>query len=68
MRDVKAGSSYLGQNDMRLHFGLGAATFADRLDVQWPSGRTEVLQNVAANQIVTIKEGSGIVSRTALTR
>ena len=68
IRDVKAGSSYLGQNDMRLHFGLGAAPLAERLEVQWPSGRTEVVQNVAANQIVTVKEGEGIVSRTPFTR
>jgi hypothetical protein len=68
IRDVKAGSSYLGQNDLRLHFGLGAATMAERLEVQWPSGQTEVIQNVAANQIVTIKEGHGIVSRTPFTK
>ena len=68
MRDVKAGSSYLGQNDLRAHFGLGAATLAERLEVQWPSGRTEVFQNVPANQIITVKEGSGIVSRTPLTK
>ena len=68
IRDVKAGSSYLGQNDTRLHFGLGAATLAERLEVRWPSGRTEVVANVAANQIVTLKEGNGIVSRAPLTR
>jgi hypothetical protein len=64
IREVKAGSSYLGQNDLRLHFGLGTATIAERLEVQWPSGRTEVLQNVAANQIITLKEGEGIAART----
>ncbi len=68
IRDVKAGSSYLGQNDMRLHFGLGNAAAAERLEVQWPSGQTDVVQNVAANQILTIKEGQGIVSHTPLTR
>ena len=68
IRDVKAGSSYLGQNDMRLHFGLGSAATAERLEVQWPSGQTEVIQNVAANQILTMKEGQGVVSRTPFTR
>jgi hypothetical protein len=68
IRDVKAGSSYLGQNDLRLHFGLGTAATAERLEVQWPSGQTDVIQNVAANQILTIKEGQGVVSRTPLTR
>jgi hypothetical protein len=68
IRDVKAGSSYLGQNDLRAHFGLGPATSADRIELQWPSGQTEVLQNVAANQIVTVKEGRGIIARTPLTK
>jgi hypothetical protein len=67
IRDVKAGSSYLGQNDMRLHFGLGSAAAAERLEVQWPSGQTDVVQHVAANQILTIKEGQGVVSRTPFT-
>jgi enediyne biosynthesis protein E4 len=68
IREVKAGSSYLGQNDLRQHFGLGASTKVDRLEVKWPSGRTEVVQNVAPNQIITIREGDGIVSRTPFTR
>jgi enediyne biosynthesis protein E4 len=63
MRDVKAGSSYLSQNDLRVHFGLGTAARADRIDVIWPSGRTEAVANVPANQIVTIEEGRGIVAR-----
>jgi hypothetical protein len=64
VREIRAGSSYLSQNDLRAHFGLGAATRADRIEVLWPSGRTEIVRNVAANQIVTIGEGRGIV-RTA---
>ena len=61
-REVRAGSSYLGQNDQRQHFGLGAATRVDRIEARWPSGQTDVLQNVEANQIITIREGDGIVS------
>ena len=57
MRDVRAGSSYMSQNDVRAHFGLGGATRVERLEVAWPSGRTEMLADVAANQIVTIDEG-----------
>ena len=68
IREVKAGSSYLGQNDARQHFGLGHVTRVDRLEVRWPSGRTELLQNVQANQIITIREGSGIVSRVRFAR
>jgi len=68
VREVKAGSSYLGQNDARQHFGLGTLTRVDRLEVRWPSGRTELLQNVAANQIITVREGHGIVGRLPFAR
>jgi hypothetical protein len=63
---VKAGSSYLGQNDLRQHFGLAGATRAERLEVLWPSGRNDVFDSVASNQIVTIREGDGIVDRQPL--
>ena len=66
LRDVKAGSSYLSQNDLRAHFGLGSATTADRIEVQWPTGESETLKSVAANQIVTIQQGAGVVERTPL--
>ncbi len=65
VREVKAGSSYLSQNDMRVHFGLGQATRADRLEVRWPSGRVDVLENLEANQFLTLQEGGGIVRREA---
>jgi enediyne biosynthesis protein E4 len=68
IRDVKAGSSYLSQNDLRAHFGLGATASADRIEVVWPSGRTETLTNVSANQIITIKEGNGIVAHKPFAR
>ena len=68
IRDVKAGSSYLSQNDLRAHFGLGRAAVADRVNVKWPSGQSEAFTNVAANQIITIEEGKGIVSRRPFSR
>ncbi len=68
IREVKAGSSYLGQNDLRQHFGLGAHAHADRLEVRWPSGRRESIQDLPANQIVTIREGDGVISRRAFAR
>ena len=68
IREVKAGSSYLGQNDARQHFGLGKVTRVDRLEVRWPSGRTELLKDLQANQIITIREGSGIVGRVPFAR
>jgi hypothetical protein len=68
IRDVKAGSSYLSQNDLHAHFGLGAATRADRIEVVWPSGRMEAIANVSANQIITIEEGRGIVAQQPFAR
>jgi hypothetical protein len=50
------GSGYLSQNEARMHFGLGAATKADRIVVRWPSGIEQTLENVAADRVVTIEE------------
>jgi enediyne biosynthesis protein E4 len=68
VREVKAGSSYLGQNDLRVHVGLGKAARIDRLDVRWPNGQNEVIEGAAVNQILTVTEGKGITARTPLTR
>ena len=59
--EVMSGSSYYSQNDLRLHFGLGSANKADRVEVSWPSGLKESFDNIAANQIVRIQEGLGLV-------
>jgi hypothetical protein len=59
-RHVKAGSSYQGQNDLRIHFGLSSGQQADRLEVLWPSGTVDTLEAIKANQIVTMTEGRGI--------
>jgi enediyne biosynthesis protein E4 len=66
MRDVRAGSSYASQSDLRLHFGLGIATAIDRIEVLWPSGRAEALNNVSADQLLTIEEGKGVTERRSL--
>jgi hypothetical protein len=68
IREIRAGSSYLSQNDLRAHFGLGRATRADRIEIRWPSGRSEVLRDVAVNQIVTVGEGRGILRASPLVR
>ena len=68
VRVVRAGSSYLGQNDLRLHFGLGDGAAADRLEVTWPSGRVETLTSIAKNQIVTVQEDRGVVGRVPFVR
>jgi hypothetical protein len=63
IREIKAGSSYLGQNDLRAHVGVGAAREIDRLEVRWPSGHRDVLEHVAVNGIVTITEGGDLRRR-----
>lgn len=61
LRQVKSGSSYLGQNDLRVHFGLGEASCINRLEVRWPSGIVDAAGDLEANQIITVLEGKGIV-------
>ncbi len=58
--EVRSGSSYISQSDLRVHFGLGAATAAE-IEVHWPSGAVDRLSNVKANQVVVIKEGTAPV-------
>jgi hypothetical protein len=58
-QEVRGGGSYLSQNDFRVHFGLNEVTTVDRVEVRWPNGRDEVWDNLAADQLHTLKEGSG---------
>ena len=68
LQEVKAGSSYLSQSDLRVHFGMGKATRADRLEIRWPTGAVEMVQDIEANQILTITEGRGITNRMPMRR
>ena len=61
-QEVTSQSSYYSHNDSRLHFGLGQNQKADLIEIRWPSGQTETLKSITANQILTIKEGSGMGS------
>ncbi len=60
VQELRSGSSYLSNNDMRLHFGLGAHATVDTIEVFWPSGRTERFAGVGADRFVTLVEGSGV--------
>ena len=51
-----AGSGYLSQDDARVHFGLGAATKIDKVVLRWPSGKEQVLENVAVDRVMTVEE------------
>lgn len=59
--EIHSGGSYLSQNDLRVHFGLGAVTKIDSLEIHWPSGKVETLTNLAADQFYSVLEGQGIV-------
>lgn len=56
VKEITNVASYLSSNDIRLHFGLGAAKIIQRIEVAWPSGTKQVLTNVAINQILVIEE------------
>jgi hypothetical protein len=55
--EVRSGGSYLSQSDLRLHFGLGAATTIETLEVQWPGGGTQAFHGVSANHFYHLKQG-----------
>src|SRR3989442_1443727 len=57
--EVRSGSSYISNNDMRVHFGLGPATKIELLEIRWPSGPVERFDNLTVDAIHTLKEGSG---------
>jgi enediyne biosynthesis protein E4 len=57
--EVRSGSSYISQNDLRVHFGLGTAVKIDAVEVRWPSGLVEHFDNLSIDQIHTLTEGSG---------
>jgi hypothetical protein len=60
--EVSPASSYLSASDPRIHFGLGPVERLETVEVRWPSGRVETLVDVAADRILLVAEGRGIVS------
>ena len=64
--EVRAGGSYISQNDLRLHFGLGLETRISKVEITWPNGKREELKDLAADAIYTIVEGKGITQTTPL--
>jgi hypothetical protein len=67
VHEVRSASSYLSQNDLRLHVGVGSATQIESIEIRWPSKvqRVEKVGPIAADQFLLIREGSGIVARSA---
>jgi enediyne biosynthesis protein E4 len=64
--EVRGGGSYISQNDPRLHFGLGADDSMKEVQIQWPSGKIELLRELPADFIYTLVEGEGIKNKLAL--
>ncbi len=62
-QEVRSGGGYISQSDFRLHFGLGKATKADAVEIRWPSGLVQRLENVAGNRVVKIRESIGIMEK-----
>jgi hypothetical protein len=59
--EIHSGGSYLSQNDLRVHFGLGTATKIDSVEIRWPSGKVESLTNLDVDHFYSVLEGQGIV-------
>jgi hypothetical protein len=64
--EVRGGASYLSQNDLRLHFGLGSESHLESVEIRWPNGKVETLNDLSGDRIYTIVEGKGIQDSTLL--
>jgi enediyne biosynthesis protein E4 len=63
--EVRGGSSYLSQNDLRLHFGVGSQTKIDSVEILWPSGKKDVYRDITADAIYTAREGGSDLKKTS---
>jgi enediyne biosynthesis protein E4 len=63
--EVRSGSSYISNNDMRVHFGLGPAAKIEWIEIRWPSGLVEKFADPGVDVIHTVKEGSGAAVASA---
>ena len=59
--EIHSGGSYLSQSDLRVHFGLNAATKIESVEIRWPSGKVETLKNMDVDKHYSVLEGEGIV-------
>jgi hypothetical protein len=60
--EIVSGGSYLSQNDLRIHFGLGAHDHLDQAEILWPDGKKETLANLAADRFYIVREGQGVIA------
>jgi hypothetical protein len=61
--EVRSGGSYYSQNDLRIHFGLGKNQIVKKIEIRWPSGQVDTINNIAANQLIIVKEKAGVMPR-----
>ena len=59
--EIHSGGSYLSQNDLRVHFGLGGAKKIESVEIRWPSGKIETMKDLDADKFYSVLEGQGIV-------
>ena len=64
--ETRSGDGYISSSDPGAHFGLGVAERADHVEVRWPSGRVDVLENLPARVVYTVREGEGVIERRPL--
>jgi enediyne biosynthesis protein E4 len=67
-KTLRSGSSYLSSSELVLTFGLASHTQADTIEIRWPSGQVDNLKNIAADQIITVKEKEGIAAAKPLAK
>jgi hypothetical protein len=65
---LRSGSSYLSSSELIFTFGLGSHAQAEAIEIRWPSGQSDRVKNVAADQIVTIKENQGVIAAKPLVK
>jgi hypothetical protein len=68
VEEVRSGGSYYSQNDLRIHFGLDAATKADVVELLWSSGTKDVFRDLPANHLYVLEEGGRILKTIAMGR
>jgi hypothetical protein len=64
--EIHSGGSYLSQNDLRVHFGLGPSAKIDSVEIHWPSGAVESIKNLAADRFYSVLEGHGVVTAESI--
>jgi enediyne biosynthesis protein E4 len=64
--EIHSGGSYLSQHDLRVHFGLNTAAKIDSVEIRWPSGAVDTMEDLPADQFYSVLEGKGIVPRAQI--